>query len=301
MSRCFIHNAASITNRGLDLGFQLDVNRDKAGFSVVEPEYGDLVPAGLRRRMTKITRMGMACARALGVDLDWEAIIVGTALGNMSDTLQHLEKIRQSQGGLIAPTSFIQSGHNTLAGQIALSLKNHGYNATYVQGGLSFASVLIDAKLQFAEGANQVLVGAVDEKIPELEILMGNAGFEPASIQRIGEGASFFHLSSSPSPFEILDVRTVSVTTDLDSVFAKLTSDLGLDSESVIRVHSHTFTRTSSPFDYTESIGAYFTNDAFALHLTCSLLNQKSGKYGMVIHEGEGGVYSFTTIQHVTL
>ena len=49
---------------------------------------------------------------------------------------------------ILTPTSFIQSTHNTVGGQIALELQCKGYNFTYVHGSNSFESALLDAKLQ---------------------------------------------------------------------------------------------------------------------------------------------------------
>ena len=51
---------------------------------------------------------------------------------------------------ILTPTSFIQSTHNTVGGQIALGLECKGYNFTYVHASISFESALLDAQLQLA-------------------------------------------------------------------------------------------------------------------------------------------------------
>ncbi len=67
----------------------------------------------------------------------------------------------------LTPTSFIQSTHNTVGGQVALNLKCKSYNFTYVNGAVSFESCLIDGQLMLDEGnAKNILVGGIDELAP---------------------------------------------------------------------------------------------------------------------------------------
>ena len=53
---------------------------------------------------------------------------------------------------MLNPTAFIQSTFNTVGAQLALLLKIHAYNVTYVHRGLSFESALIDGIISIAEG-----------------------------------------------------------------------------------------------------------------------------------------------------
>ena len=64
---------------------------------------------------------------------------------------------------MLNPTAFIQSTFNTVGAQLALPLKIHAYNVTYVHRGLSFESALIDGIISIAEGKQHVLAGAMDE------------------------------------------------------------------------------------------------------------------------------------------
>lgn len=153
-----------------------------------------------------------------------DAIITGTGQGCKQDTEKFLESILDNQEGLLAPTSFIQSTHNTVGGQIALNLKSYVYNVTYTQNSGSFESALIDAQVRFMENPNTqpVLVGGVDEissvitsflyldqqlkreQISNLELLKSKT---PGTIT--SEGAHFFVISAKPytnTYAELIDV-----------------------------------------------------------------------------------------------
>ncbi len=103
--------------------------------SCVEPDYKDLIPPMQLRRMTKPVRTGVAaaklCLQAAGVSLP-DAIHAGTAFGMLQDSEHFLQKLIVQEEQALAPTAFIQSTHNTVAGQIALSLGCYGHNMTYV-------------------------------------------------------------------------------------------------------------------------------------------------------------------------
>lgn len=302
MTKCYIHNASSITARGLESGFDLDTGLDAlAQFDAIEPDYSELIPPALRRRMSKITRIGMANANILSNAVHWDAIIVGTAIGNISDTLDHLKKIRENDGGLIAPTSFIQSGHNTLAGQIALSQKNHGYNTTYVQGGQSFYNALIDAQLQILEGKNHVLVGAMDEMVTELKALIVRAEFDSIVLQEASEGASFFHLSSIPSSLFIRALHFIADGSQSEKARAKFLKDQGLRVDEVLYFETRTYSTSNSRHDITSSIGRYLTNDAYAMHRACSALHRNKEKFALVSHEVEDGHQTLILIENDSL
>ena len=93
-----------------------------------------------------------------------EAIITGTAYGCLDDTGVFLTKMINQQEELLTPTAFIQSTHNTVAGQIALMLGCHGYNNTFVHKGFSFENALLDSMMILREGrTGSILAGAMDE------------------------------------------------------------------------------------------------------------------------------------------
>jgi 3-oxoacyl-(acyl-carrier-protein) synthase len=110
----------------------------------------------------------------------------------------------------LTPTSFIQSTHNTVAGQIALLIGCHNYNFTYVHRGISFESALIDAMTQLRTGEfSSVLAGGTDELTHNLFAITSRLGFWKQKLvdslhllsdnQRgsiAGEGAAFLFLQN---------------------------------------------------------------------------------------------------------
>jgi 3-oxoacyl-[acyl-carrier-protein] synthase II len=142
----------------------------------IDPVYKDFIPAELLRRMSRIIKMGIAaskiCLKDAGIGAEElsqrnivpDAIITGTGLGCIEDTEKFLTSMINNKEEFLTPTSFIQSTHNTVAGQIALLLKCHSYNFTYVHRGISFESALLDAITQLTLGdSGHVLVGGSDE------------------------------------------------------------------------------------------------------------------------------------------
>ncbi|MCH5599877.1 beta-ketoacyl synthase chain length factor [Niabella ginsengisoli] len=140
-------------------------NGDK--LTCIEPDYTKYVDAKLIRRMSRIIKMGVAAASEALAQADVQmpdAIITGTAYGCLTDTDQFLTRMVEFKETLLSPTAFIQSTHNTVAAQIALMLKCHNYNNTYVHRGSSFEAALTDAVSLLEEGeAKNVLIGAADE------------------------------------------------------------------------------------------------------------------------------------------
>src|ERR1700712_2967424 len=119
--------------------------------------------------MGHIIKMGVAaakdCLNKANIEIPG-AIITGTALGCMEDTITFLTRIIEQNEELLPPTAFIQSTHNTVAAQIALMLKCHAYNNTFVHKGVSFEAALLDGIMLLKEGeADNILVGGTEEMI----------------------------------------------------------------------------------------------------------------------------------------
>jgi 3-oxoacyl-(acyl-carrier-protein) synthase len=186
----------------------------------IDPGYRDFIPAELIRRMGRIIKMGVAasklCLRDAATGLDStteiipEAIITGTGLGCMEDTEKFLASMINNKEEFLTPTSFIQSTHNTVAGQIALLLKCHGYNFTFVHRGVSFESALLDAMTQMQlEEFSNVLVGGTDELTTNYFAITSRLGYWKRKPIRsldllqdnqrgtvAGEGAAFLFLEN---------------------------------------------------------------------------------------------------------
>lgn len=194
----------------------------------IEPDYKKYLDPMLARRMSRLIKMGITSARLCmndaGITMP-DAIITGTGLGSVEDTEKILGTIHQDELPL-NPTPFIQSTYNTISSQIAIHLKCHGYNSTYVHRSFSFESGLLDALMQLEENdAVNVLVGGIDEmSMNHLSLIrrLGHWKMGPENSLAIlksqtkgalaGEGSGFFILSpekNERSYSRILAVKTV--------------------------------------------------------------------------------------------
>ncbi|MEP6465473.1 MAG: beta-ketoacyl synthase chain length factor [Parafilimonas sp.] len=184
--------------------------------NVIEPAYKDILEPKMLRRMSKIIRIGaataMACLHEAG-EKNVDAIITGTAYGCMEDSEKFLKSIVMQNEDALSPTAFIQSTHNTVGAQIALMLKCHAYNNTFVHRGFSFEHALLDAMLFLHENQQQqVLAGSADEITDLTFSVLKRFGLykqQPVSNFDLynsktkgsiaGQGAAFFLLSNQSS------------------------------------------------------------------------------------------------------
>ena len=182
----------------------------------VEPDYAQLIDPKMIRRMSRIIKMGVAaamdCLQAAATEMPG-AVITGTAYGCLADTEAFLTKMIENGEELLTPTAFIQSTHNTVGAQIALLLKCHNYNNTFVHRGFSFESALLDAITLLEEKeVMTALAGGMDELTDTSYTLLSRFGLYKRSIAAgtplydntgkgtiAGEGAAFFLLSREPS------------------------------------------------------------------------------------------------------
>ncbi len=216
--KIYIHSATAISPQHTFDGALLEdlVTYNTNRLQVIEPPYQDLLDTKLIRRMSRIIRMGTAaaikCLRDAEIDQPG-AIVTGTAYGCLEDTGTFLTKMVEQCEDLLPPTPFIQSTHNTVSAQIALTLHCHAYNNTFVHNGFSFESAMQDAVLLLREQeADNVLVGSADELtdisyqiLTRLGLYKKQAGsnldlFNTNTKRTIGgEGTAFFLLSPTPS------------------------------------------------------------------------------------------------------
>jgi 3-oxoacyl-(acyl-carrier-protein) synthase len=136
-----------------------------------------------------------------------------------------MNSILENNESLTSPTAFIQSTFNTIGAQIALMLKNHNYNFTYVHRGFSFESALLDAMMQINNNeASDILVGGIDELTDTSFTVMQRMGFWKTKLADnaglynsnskgsiAGEGSTFFLLSRQQSSQE--DTRITGLRT----------------------------------------------------------------------------------------
>ncbi|HTA63082.1 MAG TPA: beta-ketoacyl synthase chain length factor [Bacteroidia bacterium] len=298
-----------------------------------EPDYKGYVPANMLRRMSHIIKMGVAAAKISLQQAELEnvdAIITGTGLGCFEDTTKFLKTLIENNEQLLTPTSFIQSTHNTVAGQIALLIKCHNYNFTYTQQGMSFESALVDAMMFLNENKNSnILVGGLDEAIQPYYDLLVKAGHIKkqedviTEIEKnkthgfcLGEGASFFVLSNQKNKTtkaQIKGLKTFTFIKGADDLQNKLTTflrgiDLSINDLNLVlsgnsgdaeddTILNESNRQLFSKIDivyFKPLCGEYFTASAFALWLASAIIEKQ--KVPKVLIQGHSNKKDLKTI-----
>ncbi|GGG35507.1 beta-ketoacyl synthase N-terminal-like domain-containing protein [Bizionia arctica] len=229
MKKVYINSISSITaQKTFDNSEFLDeviIHEDQVIFAV-EPVYKDYIPPAAARRMAKGIKMGVVASKLALQEAGLEqvdAIITGTGMGCLRDSEKFLSGIIDNDEQFLTPTSFIQSTHNTVGGQIALELQCKGYNFTYVHGSNSFESTLLDAKLQLElDEAQNILIGGVDELgdyTTKLNKIIHHIKDEKTNSNNLldsktkgtvfGEGANFFVVSNKKQDTSYAEVVSV--------------------------------------------------------------------------------------------
>jgi 3-oxoacyl-[acyl-carrier-protein] synthase II len=278
---------------------------------VIEPDYKRYIDPKQIRRMSHVIKMGVAAAKECldeaGVEMPG-AIIIGTAFGCMEDTITFLTRIIEYKEELLPPTAFIQSTHNTVAAQIALMLKCHSYNNTFVHKGMSFEGALFDGVMLLKEGeTNNVLVGGTEEMVDTSFTVLTRLGlyrrFPVSNLELFkttakgtigGHGAAFCLLSTDASPdnlAELMAVKTLykpknitdgiksflkvnSVTiADIDLVISGKNGDINND-EPYKHLEATMFKGTTIA-NYKHLCGEYPTSSSFALWLAANIIKRQ--------------------------
>ncbi len=221
------------------------VNEADTVLTIHQPVYKDFISPVASRRMAKGVKNGIVASTLALREAQLEtvdAIITGTGMGCIEDSEKFLKAILDNNEEFLTPTSFIQSTHNTVGGQIALALQCKAYNLMYVNGSVSFESALFDAKMMMEENdASSVLIGGIDEtadysisllKLAE-HIKDENPGvnsFLESTTKGVvlGEGAAFFVVENEVKETTIAAVLDVEIINKLhiDEVESKIISFL---------------------------------------------------------------------------
>lgn len=280
----------------------------------IEPDYTAFIDPKLIRRMSHFIKMGVAAAQEClnrgNIEMPG-AIIIGTAYGCLEDTASFLTRIIELQEEMLPPTAFIQSTHNTVAAQIALMLKCHQYNNTFVHKGISFESALLDAIMLLKENeADNILVGGTDEMTDTSFTILSRLGlykrwpvsnlslFETRSKGTIGgEGAVFFLLTDKPSADNLAELRGSQTfyrpndiaeieqniiaflalhALQIDDIDLVITGKNGdLKNDEVYHQLSHSFFSDTALANYKHLCGEYPTSAAFALWLASNMIKKE--------------------------
>ncbi|MES2425847.1 MAG: beta-ketoacyl synthase chain length factor [Bacteroidota bacterium] len=324
--KIYIRSAAAISAQKTfgDVPFLTEpVEYNDTRLTAIEPDYKEVVDPKLARRMSRIIKMGVAAAMQCLKKAETTmpgAIITGTALGCQEDTISFLTRIIELDEEMLPPTAFIQSTHNTVAAQIALSLKCHNYNNTFVHKGISFESALLDATMLLNEGdADNILVGGTEETTDIGYKILTRLGlykrwplsnldlFKTKSKGTIGgEGAVFFLLTdkvSSDNLAELVDSKTfykpnsdtdielniskflAANSTDIKDVDLVITGKNGdLKNDEVYKTLENSLFTDSSLAYYKHLSGDYPVSVSFALWLAANII--KKGEVPAIVMDG---------------
>lgn len=286
--------------------FLQEVAPASESYACLTPEYKNYIDPRQLRRMSKVIRMGVACAK-MALDKAKievpDAIVIGTGLGCLDDTDKFLKQLLENNESLLNPTAFIQSTHNTVSGQIALSIGCKNYNLTYSQGEVSFETALIDAILHLdINNKKQALVGGIDELIDTSLELMRKNGCIKKSVDNsvltsgttgyiAGEGSTFFNISKEKSELNIAKIAHISAFHSNHLEIEKILNDLNIgvndidvlisgengDSNSEPAFNNiKTLFPSSTLTAYKHLVGEYNTASAFALWLGSKILEKQS-------------------------
>lgn len=278
---------------------------EKFYLTATEPDYKSLIDnPGLRRRMSRIIKMGVAAAQmCLKEDTLPEAIVTATGLGCVGDTEKFASQILSLGENLLNPSTFIQSTFNTIGAQIALLHKIEAYNMTYVHRSLSFESALLDTLLFIDEGRHNILVGAIDEMYETPYTIERRMGL----LRNItaGEGAHFFLLDSKSQDAcaKLLALETSRDSTSAYNFIETLLQnnglratdiDLWLTGENGNALHDKSFTQldqlvapTSQRLLYKKICGEYPTASAAALSMATDKIAAGEARYALIYNHSQ--------------
>lgn len=236
MSAVYINSAACISAQDtLNENFfrNLKPEHSVQVLKAIEPNYKEFIPPAASRRMSKTVKMSSVASqyalKEAGIE-NPDAIITGTGMGCSQDSEKFLKNVLDNHEEFLTPTYFIQSTHNTVAGQIALGLQCHAYNFTYVNTSSSLEFSFLDGKLQINDGeAENVLVGSTDEQTERvMELYKLNktikkeenlpVDFLNSETEGViwGEGASFFVLGKDKTESSYAQLTGIQITNKLD-------------------------------------------------------------------------------------
>ena len=280
---------------------------------VFKPNYRAFIKPAMIRRMSSGVKSGIVASsmalKEANIDLP-EAIITGSGMGCLRDSEKFLEGIINNNEQYLTPTSFIQSTHNTVGGQIALGLSCKSYNVTYVHQATSFESSLIDSMMMIDEGSDHILIGGVDEIGPhttENHELVGHVKKESDLKNGIlnsdskgsvfSEGAQFFAIEREKknstyakfidvAVYDKLEIDEVEnkmnqflndnkmQISDIDMIVLGINGDIDYD-EYYNLLMRKTFKNTQQVY-YKHLSGEYNTASAFGLWAACKIIKDQS-------------------------
>lgn len=155
-----------------------------------------ITDANMRRRMSRLVKMGVATGLKAAEGQKIDSIITATSYGCLSDSEKFLKTAIETDEQMLTPTPFIQSTFNTIGGTLALLMGCEEYNMTFVNREKSMSDMIIDAAIEIASGKKNVLIGLIDEMTPTLETIIRRMGKKGSALPH-DDGAWFYVVSAT--------------------------------------------------------------------------------------------------------
>jgi len=151
-----------------------------------EPDYKAFFSPMEARRMGKLMKRAVVTSETAIKEAGLgnpDAIITGTFLGSVENTEALLMALTGVSGLPMKPTNFMQSTHNTVSSLVSIRTRDHGYNATYSHGLVSFESAVLDALTQLGLGeVENALVNLCEETSPTFTMMLEKIGMTSTEI-----------------------------------------------------------------------------------------------------------------------
>lgn len=133
------------------------------------PPPAKLLHSRLRRRTSTLTRAAVTALESAtdqgGASLDSVRFVLVSSFGEIATTVDLLEQLAEP-GGLVSPTKFHNSVHNTATGYMSIASGNHR-EATAIAGGPHNLDIgLLEALAGLAEAGGDVVLIFAEELLP---------------------------------------------------------------------------------------------------------------------------------------
>ena len=124
----------------------------------------------VKRGTSLLTRMQLTvveeAGREAGMDLSTVSTVFGSAGGEIGTALLQLDMM-QTGDGIVSPTRFKNSVHNTGSGVFAIAAKNRSFTTAIAAGTHTLAAVLLESCALLEDGHDAVIAVVADEPLPE--------------------------------------------------------------------------------------------------------------------------------------
>lgn len=258
-------------------------NEDGTGFRCPKPDIKEFMHPKESRRLSRIIKngilAGMNALKDAGLEKP-EAIITGTGLGCLSDTVKFMNSLLKFNEENLNPAPFIYSTHNTVGGQLSILTGSKGYNSTFVHRGLSFESALKDAMLLFEDGeVSNVLVGGIDELTDEYVQIAKRMELHKDHLP--GEGGAFFVIGKEKNNAQahIADLKLFFKRDKVATLkaFDEFVEKNQIDTKNAVLISTtpiNTDLSWKNVVDPRDRIGEFMTGSALSLDMGVDLLAQ---------------------------